>query len=61
MKYLENRYVTLSDIQLLKPLRAGTVYMFGTIQPNVNELLNDILQWIVDNSKDNQMGRLLTI
>jgi hypothetical protein len=43
MKYLENGHVTLPTIQPGKPKAAGTVYVFGTAEPNDAELLTDVL------------------
>jgi hypothetical protein len=43
MKYLENGHVTMPGNQPGKPNGAGTIYVFGTIEPNNNELLMDVL------------------
>ncbi|KAH8704537.1 hypothetical protein GQ44DRAFT_630154 [Phaeosphaeriaceae sp. PMI808] len=60
MRYLENGHVTLPKNQLGKPNGAGTVYVFGTSEPNENELLMDVLQWTRDGTGGSKRGRLLT-
>jgi hypothetical protein len=60
LKYLENGHVTLPQNQPGKPRGAGTVYVFGTSQPNNDERLTDILQWTADGSGGDRQGKLLT-
>ncbi len=60
MKYLENGHVTLPQNQPGKPLAGGTIYVFGTTQPNENEKLADVLEWSSDGTGGNQLGLLLT-
>jgi hypothetical protein len=60
IKYLENGHVTLPENQPGKPNGAGTVYVFGTSEPNNNELLMDVLQWTRDGTGGSKRGRLLT-
>jgi hypothetical protein len=60
IKYLENGHVTLPQNQPGKPQGGGTVYVFGTSQPNDNELLTEVLQWTTDGTGGDQRGSLLT-
>jgi hypothetical protein len=60
MKYLENGHVTMPQVKPGKPKGGGTVYVFGTSQPDNNELLMEVLQWTRDGTGGNKRGRLLT-
>ncbi|KAH9905224.1 hypothetical protein F4778DRAFT_769909 [Xylariomycetidae sp. FL2044] len=60
MKYLENGHVTLPQSPPGKPVRAGTVYVFGTSQPSGSELLTSVFQWTGDGSGGDRRGKLLT-
>jgi len=57
IKYLENGHVTLP--QPGKPPGGGTVYVFGTLSPNENEKLRDVLQWTTDGKGGDGRGKLL--
>ena len=61
LKYLENGHVTLPQNQPGKPPGAGTVYVFGTGQPDHNEVLSEVLQWNPRGTGGDRRGKLLTI
>jgi hypothetical protein len=61
IKYLENGHVTFPGTQPGKPSGAGVVRVFGTNQPNTQELLIEVLKWTTDGSGDDGRGRLLTV
>lgn len=60
MKYLENGHVTLPDTQKGKPEAGGTVFVFGTTQPQDDEKITDVLKWTSDGSGGDKRGKLLT-
>jgi hypothetical protein len=59
IKYLENGHVTLPQNQPGKPPGAGTIYVFGTNQPDDSEILTEVLQWTSDGCGGDRRGRLL--
>ena len=60
LRYLENGHVTLPEIQIGKPGSSGTVLVYATTQPGINQTISEVLSWGVDQSGDNS-GRLLTV
>lgn len=61
IKYLENGHVTLPENQPGKPNGMGDVYVFGTSEPDSEELLTEVLQWTSDGTGGDRRGRLLTV
>ena len=59
MKYLENGHVTLPWTLPGKPPQGGTVYVFGTTQPNPGDKLADVMKWTTEGTGGNGRGRLL--
>lgn len=45
LRYLENRHVTLRQLQIGKPGSGGTVLSYATARPSETEKLLDILSW----------------
>ncbi|KAF2852538.1 hypothetical protein T440DRAFT_466675 [Plenodomus tracheiphilus IPT5] len=60
MRYQENGHVTKPENQLGKPEKAGTVFVYGTTEPNENETLLTVLQWTKDGQGGNKKGALIT-
>ena len=60
MKYLENGHVTQPWIPLGKPEAGGTVFVYGTTQPNANEKILNVLQWTADGKGGDGKGWLMT-
>ncbi|GAB7363187.1 hypothetical protein MBLNU230_g3470t1 [Neophaeotheca triangularis] len=60
IKYLENGHVTLPHNQPGKPRAGGTVFIFGTTQPDQEEKLADVMQWTADGKGGNGNGYLMT-
>jgi hypothetical protein len=63
MRYLENGHATMggSGAGLIgKPARGGTVFVFGTQNPQKEETLHSVLAWTRDGSGGNKRGVLLT-
>lgn len=61
ISYLENGHVTQGDLQLIKPINRGTIYLYGTTE---NDLTNtnfvDVhLAWTADGTGGDGKGRLL--
>ncbi|EPE07071.1 hypothetical protein F503_03498 [Ophiostoma piceae UAMH 11346] len=60
MRYQENGHVSLPDVNPTKPLNRGTVYIYGTAEPESEELFLDVFQkWTADGTGGNGRGRLL--
>ncbi|CAH0024530.1 unnamed protein product [Clonostachys rhizophaga] len=57
IKYLENGHVTLP--QTGKPPGSGTVFVFGTTEPDPNEMLTEVLKWTRNCTGGSKRGRLL--
>jgi hypothetical protein len=60
MKYQENGHVTSDITPPGKPLRGGTVLVYGTSLPNAQDKLLDVLAWTRSGEKT-QRGVLLTL
>ena len=61
LRYLENGHVTQKDIRPRKPANGGTVYVYGTSQPQPNDLLLDIHRvWNADGTGGDGRGKLLS-
>lgn len=61
ISYFENGHVTQGDLQLVKPINRGTIYLYGTTE---NDLTNtnfvDVhLAWTADGTGGDGKGRLL--
>ncbi|KAH9862682.1 hypothetical protein J1614_010775 [Plenodomus biglobosus] len=61
MRYQENGHVTKPENQLGKPEKAGTVFVYGTTEPDENETLLTVLEWTQDGQGGNKKGKLLTM
>lgn len=61
MRYQENGHVTLPQNQLGKPKKAGTVFVYGTTEPQEDEKLVNVLQWTKDGQGGNKKGILVTM
>ncbi|KKY19418.1 hypothetical protein UCDDS831_g05387 [Diplodia seriata] len=59
MKYGENGHVTLPDNQKGKPEKGGTVFVYGTTEPNDDEKLTTVLKWTKDGTGGDKRGKLL--
>ncbi|KAL5118580.1 hypothetical protein ACEQ8H_003431 [Pleosporales sp. CAS-2024a] len=59
MRYMENGHVTKPNNQKGKPAHAGTVFVYGTAQPQTNEKMVDVLRWTKDGKGGNGRGTLL--
>lgn len=60
LRYQENGHVTLPDVNPTKPTNRGTVYVYGTTEPQTDELFQDVFQqWTADGTGGNGRGRLL--
>ena len=60
LRYQENGHVTLPENQKGKPKNRGTVYIYGTTQPNFPELFLDVVgKWNADGTGGDRRGRLL--
>ncbi|KAL7901971.1 hypothetical protein HDV63DRAFT_395143 [Trichoderma sp. SZMC 28014] len=58
--HLENGHTTLPQNQPKKPLNRGTIFLYGTSQPNENERLFDVhLVWNRDGTGGDKRGVLL--
>ena len=60
MKYLENGHVTQPFIPAGKPEGSGTVWIYGTYEPNDAETLVNVLSWTADGKGGNGKGFLMT-
>ena len=60
MKYLENGHVTQPFIPAGKPEGSGTVWIYGTYEPNYAETLVNVLSWTADGKGGNGKGFLMT-
>jgi hypothetical protein len=60
LRYMENGHVTKPGNQKGKPKAAGTVFVYGTMQPNEDEKIADILRWTADGKGGDARGALLT-
>jgi hypothetical protein len=60
MKYLENGHVTQPYIPAGKPEGSGTVWIYGTYEPNDAETLVNVLSWTADGKGGNGKGFLMT-
>ena len=60
MKYLENGHVTQPFIPAGKPEGSGTVWIYGTYEPNDAETLVSVLSWTADGKGGNGKGFLMT-
>jgi hypothetical protein len=60
MKYLENGHVTQPFIPAGKPEGSGTVWIYGTYEPNNAETLVNVLSWTADGKGGNGKGFLMT-
>lgn len=61
MRYQENGHVTLPQNQLGKPKKAGTVFVYGTTDPQEDEKLVNVLQWTKDGQGGNKKGVLVAM
>ena len=61
MRYQENGHVTLPQNQRGKPKKAGTVFVYGTTEPQEDEKLLNVLQWTKDGQGGNKKGALITM
>jgi hypothetical protein len=59
MKYLENGHVTQPFIPAGKPEGSGTVWIYGTYEPNDAETLVNVLSWTADGKGGNGKGFLM--
>lgn len=64
MRYSENGHVTLNgtvneDTNKFKASKGGTVFIYGTTNPNQNEKLINVLKWTEDGTGGNGQGVLL--
>ena len=59
MKYLENGHVTLPWTLAGKPPQGGTVYVFGTTQPQPDDKLADVMKWNKAGTGGNRRGIVL--
>jgi hypothetical protein len=60
LRYMENGHVTKPENQKGKPKAAGTVFVYGTTQPNEDERIADVLRWTADGKGGDSRGVLLT-
>ncbi|KFA81654.1 hypothetical protein S40288_09959 [Stachybotrys chartarum IBT 40288] len=60
VKYLENGHVTLPQNSQGKPAGRRNVYVFGTDEPDTQELLTRVLEWTADGMGGDGRGKLLT-
>ncbi|KAF2103237.1 hypothetical protein NA57DRAFT_52763 [Rhizodiscina lignyota] len=60
LRYLENGHVTLPHIQIGKPGSGGTILVYATTRPAVDETIGEVLSWSSNTSRDSR-GRLLTV
>jgi hypothetical protein len=60
IKYLENGHVTQPYIPAGKPAGSGTVYIFGTYEPNATETLVNVLSWTADGKGGDGKGWLMS-
>jgi hypothetical protein len=59
MQYQENGHVTQPDLTV-RPYRGGNVYVYGTMQHQDSDGINDVLNsWTADGKGGNQKGKLL--
>ncbi|KAI0390593.1 hypothetical protein F5Y17DRAFT_51356 [Xylariaceae sp. FL0594] len=59
MQYQENGHVTQPE-QTARPYRGGNVYVYGTLQHQDSDGINDVLNaWTLDGKGGNQKGKLL--
>ncbi|KAJ8109350.1 hypothetical protein ONZ43_g6160 [Nemania bipapillata] len=59
MQYQENGHVTQPDLTL-RPYRGGNVYVYGTMQHQDSDGINDVLNsWTADGTGGNKKGKLL--
>ncbi|CBX91459.1 hypothetical protein IAQ61_010805 [Plenodomus lingam] len=61
MRYQENGHVTKPGNQKGKPEKGGTVFVYGTAEPDENETLLNVLQWTQDGQGGNKKGALITM
>lgn len=61
IKYLENGHVSLLHNSQGKPAGGGKVHVFGTYEPDTQELLSQVLDWTEDGMGGDGRGELLTI
>ena len=60
LRYQENGHVTLPQNQAGKPPNRGTVYIYGTTQPQQNEIFLNIFNvWNSDGTGGDKRGKLL--
>ncbi|KAF2723537.1 hypothetical protein K431DRAFT_219670, partial [Polychaeton citri CBS 116435] len=60
MKYQENGHVTQPWIKEGKPYGGGTIFVYGTYQPEPDTKLVDVLKWNGDGTGGNKQGWLMT-
>lgn len=60
MKYTENGHVTQPWLPAGKPEKGGTVWVFGTYQPNATETLANVLKWTSDGKGGDGKGWMMT-
>ncbi|KAI2638507.1 hypothetical protein GGS21DRAFT_443827 [Xylaria nigripes] len=59
MQYQENGHVTQPDLTP-RPYRSGNVYVYGTLEHQDSDGINDVLNaWTIDGKGGNQKGKLL--
>lgn len=62
LRYQENGHVTLPDTQKGKPANRGTVYIYGTTEPDPNEKFLTVHKvWNPDGTGGNKKGKLLAM
>ena len=62
LRYQENGHVTLPDTQKGKPANRGTVYIYGTTEPDPNEKFLAVHNvWNADGTGGNKKGKLLAM
>ena len=59
MKYLENGHATLPWNNIGKAANGGTVFVYGTTQPQPEEKILDVMKWTEDSSGGDKRGFLI--